>query len=381
MSLSGQYLEELSKRYKKQVEELKQTFSKTLTSIEEQNKRNIDREQLLMEENMKLREKLDELIELIFNWRSIVIFIGGFILIQLLILFSLLKICSKKKDKTKESKYNSIYDNTNLRSMFKPKLSRRKSIECVIGYKKISPAIRRRRPSEEALNIGGTYEELLISENDIENYTAYDNSYEKKNKNKLRKTSSPVLKYNKYVDSVDPIERIVIGSDEAYNESRLNYRFKTKDKKSLHISLDEQQLREDNAEISLSNSYTINIPNESDSQNLNSVSEKTTTFKTSKTRRLSSPAFFKSALSRNGSAKKSEKIPSKRNGETAAWEWYRIKKSSSQKKILNNITNSHINGNGKNSDTNSDFSSMTGSLNNSERKSGGSFKRIFKKVF
>lgn len=379
MSLSGQYLEELSKRYKKQVEELKQSFSKTLTSIEGQNKRNIEREQLLMDENMKLREKLDELIELIYNWRSIVIFIGGFIVIQLLILFSLLKICSKMRDKTKESKYNSIYDNTNLRSMFKPKLSRRKSIECVIGYKKISPAIRRRRPSEEALNIGGTYEELLISENDIENYTEHDNSYEKKNKNKARKTSNPVLKHNKYVDSVEPVERIEIESDEAYNESRLNYRFKTKDKKSLHISLDEQQLLEDKAEMS--NSYTINISNESDSQNSNSVSENATTFKTSKSRRLSSPAFFKSALSRNGSAKKSEKIPTKRNGETAAWEWYRIKKSSSQKKILNNITNSHINGNGKTSDTNSDLSSVTGSLNNSERKSSGSFKRIFKKVF
>jgi len=57
MSLSGQYLEELSRRYKKQVEELQQTLTQqslTVRQLEDQSRRYVEQEQLYQQQSAEL---------------------------------------------------------------------------------------------------------------------------------------------------------------------------------------------------------------------------------------------------------------------------------------------------------------------------------------
>lgn len=60
MSLSGQYLEELSRRYKKQ-EELSRALNKTLNLLKEEVKRSKDREQQRDSDLLFLRTQLIQL--------------------------------------------------------------------------------------------------------------------------------------------------------------------------------------------------------------------------------------------------------------------------------------------------------------------------------
>ena len=61
MSLSGQYLEELSRRYKKQVEEMQRAFNRTLAAVGEESRKGEEREQKRVEEMAELQKKLDSL--------------------------------------------------------------------------------------------------------------------------------------------------------------------------------------------------------------------------------------------------------------------------------------------------------------------------------
>lgn len=58
MSLSTQYLEELSRRYKKQVEEMQRAFNKTLAAIGESEKKGQERELKQAEEMEALRNQV-----------------------------------------------------------------------------------------------------------------------------------------------------------------------------------------------------------------------------------------------------------------------------------------------------------------------------------
>jgi seryl-tRNA synthetase len=58
MSLSGQYLEELSRRYKKQVEEMQRAFNRTLAAVAEESRKGEEREQKRVEEMAALQKQL-----------------------------------------------------------------------------------------------------------------------------------------------------------------------------------------------------------------------------------------------------------------------------------------------------------------------------------
>jgi seryl-tRNA synthetase len=58
MSLSGQYLEELSRRYKKQVEEMQRAFNRTLVAVAEESRKGEEREQKHVEEMAALQKQL-----------------------------------------------------------------------------------------------------------------------------------------------------------------------------------------------------------------------------------------------------------------------------------------------------------------------------------
>ena len=88
MSLSGQYLEELSRRYKKQVEELQQTLTQqmqTVRTLEEQNRRHHELEQMYALRNSQLKDELDDLTLQVHAFIVVIIFVGAFVFLVLMV--------------------------------------------------------------------------------------------------------------------------------------------------------------------------------------------------------------------------------------------------------------------------------------------------------
>ncbi|XP_050085405.1 uncharacterized protein LOC126571150 isoform X2 [Anopheles aquasalis] len=209
MSLSGQYLEELSRRYRKQVEELQHSYAKTLHEIEEQNRRMRDSEAALRDVNERLRLDLDSFQSLVIDWRNVAIVVVIAILLMLVTLIVLvhsLIVASRTHARNSTTNRGSqpapipqnILDRelAQVGSDAKPirgKMLRRKSIDggmplvagagsgsaaqindemstlvTAVGgaVSTMSPSrLRKKRPSEEALNVSGTsYVSLLIND-------------------------------------------------------------------------------------------------------------------------------------------------------------------------------------------------------------------------
>lgn len=180
MSLSSQYLEELSRRYKKQVEEMQKLLDKTLNTWNEERKQRDDRIQKLEEKNEYLLELIETLVADKNNWANatywtfiIVIIVTGFF-----------TFCRRT-----ESKYN-LDDETKV-----VKVKRRKSID-IVRHK--SPVKKKRRPSEEALKLtGGTYQHLLVDE---------VNMMKRNKERKRRRKKSSIRRSNSMVTLVEENE-------------------------------------------------------------------------------------------------------------------------------------------------------------------------------
>lgn len=165
MSLSGQYLEELSRRYKKQVEELQQTLTQQTLNVrilEEQNRRHSEFQQLLSQRNVQLKDELDDLTLQVHACIVVIIFVGAFVFLVLMvgILFirsmrretkELQVYSQSKKKSTTTASANASNGNANQR-----KLNRRKSYEDYSDHQQAlnnSNVEKHRRPSEEAMLI------------------------------------------------------------------------------------------------------------------------------------------------------------------------------------------------------------------------------------
>uniref|UniRef100_A0AAG5D964 SUN domain-containing protein n=1 Tax=Anopheles atroparvus TaxID=41427 RepID=A0AAG5D964_ANOAO len=250
MSLSGQYLEELSRRYRKQVEELQHSYAKTLHEIEEQNRRMRDSETSLREVNDQLRRDLFEFQTMVADWRNVVLAVLGVVVLLLLILIlfvrSVLAQGGRRGALAVDNQRpaplpQSVIDRelAQVGSDARPirgRMLRRKSIDgmpvaggcsgatvsagdgsvsCVssssgviiataetsTGGSSMSPArLRMKRPSEEALNISGTYVNLLIDDGGV-NVVQRNQTQtlvpvagdRKKSKHKHRKVSAPSM--------------------------------------------------------------------------------------------------------------------------------------------------------------------------------------------
>jgi hypothetical protein len=341
MSLSGQYLEELSKRYKKQVEELQLSFAKTLQTIEAQNRKSSEREQLLTDQNQQLRQDLDALLARIYNWKNILMYCGVFFLAQVVVMLLIAKGC-----------FGGRSQQARAAKPAEKLIDRRNSVEGVISVAsavKNSPITtqpRRRRPSEEALQIVGHYEELLIENGDVEEDAAKDKRKRRKNSNKTSKraiseeipvdrmrksgakaalfrTDSAPANYENFSSSSSGVGGITGMGGEGSSGS-------------FTARIDELPLLEDNDEFIIpgASDYSYNefVPNSANStstpQQLNgetvsvsSLDSKQSNSRLSKARRLSSPAFLKNALSRSTSK-------TGKSTEPTGWEWYKLRKSS-----------------------------------------------------
>uniref|UniRef100_A0A182MPA1 SUN domain-containing protein n=1 Tax=Anopheles culicifacies TaxID=139723 RepID=A0A182MPA1_9DIPT len=242
MSLSGQYLEELSRRYRKQVEELQHSYAKTLHEIQEQNLRMADSEMKLREVNERLRQDLVEFQATATDWRNIALAVLVFIVVMLFILLASVRsignsVSRLEKGRTVDKQQQpaplpqSVIDRelAQVGSDAKPirgRMLRRKSIdgmpmggavdvtgstvssasgiiiatgESSTVATSMSPArLRKKRPSEEALNISGTYVNLLIDDGEgCQPALAHPVALErKKSKHKHRKVSAPSMVAN-----------------------------------------------------------------------------------------------------------------------------------------------------------------------------------------
>lgn len=439
MSLSGQYLEELSRRYKKQVEELQQSFAKTLLIIDEQNKRSVEREQALTDQIQSLRDDMEELSHRIFSWTNICFYIGGFALIQIGVIWLILKLWSNRGT-TSPSKYE-FHDvdvcTKNKKNKMKAVLVRRKSIDGALSrcHTSTSSLSKKRRPSEEALHISGTYKDLLIfnestysiENTDNEEYDAFGETYKKKTKQKNRKL--PNIK--RTMSLAEPIEKRIkplVRQDSAPGEfEKLKQLYVVKNR------LDDQPILDENYEIYLpgtdlvynefmpdgpSGISTINNDDDEDQfdggdhhtlngnsiSSVNSNSNSSSSSLKKQRRRLSSPAFLKSPFSRSHTKKMAHES-------STGWEWYRLKKesNSSQTKNVkikaksespegkkttttpsqakangqlagNGNSNTKISGNGKDSGKTTSPAVTMASSTTIDKKPG-SFRRILKKVF
>uniref|UniRef100_A0A182JXM0 SUN domain-containing protein n=1 Tax=Anopheles christyi TaxID=43041 RepID=A0A182JXM0_9DIPT len=241
MSLSGQYLEELSRRYRKQVEELQHSYAKTLHEIQEQNQRMADSETKLREVNERLRQDLVDFQATATDWRNIALAVLTMIVLMLFMLLAMVRSVARSVNRLSAGNPRdrqqqpaplpqSVIDRelAQVGSDVKPisgRMLRRKSIDGMpmgggsvdvtgstvssasgiiiataesptVATSSLSPGrLRKKRPSEEALNISGTYVNLLIDDGEGSSLAvAQPVALErKKTKQKHRKVSAPSM--------------------------------------------------------------------------------------------------------------------------------------------------------------------------------------------
>ncbi|XP_076629546.1 uncharacterized protein LOC143345876 isoform X3 [Colletes latitarsis] len=159
MSLSGQYLEELSRRYKKQVEDMQRSLERAVLAMSEDTRRREERESKKAEEIVMLRKEIDSLTKSVKNllydrdsWLGKLSMMGQHILLvcfEVLLIFLIVLYCQRiksSKGKEKQLTKESI---------------RRKSAETFSSHMK-KP--KKRRPSEIASNITDTYHEIIAND-------------------------------------------------------------------------------------------------------------------------------------------------------------------------------------------------------------------------
>lgn len=373
MSLSGQYLEELSRRYKKQVEELQTSFAKTLVNIEEQSRKNLERKQELLEQNQKLRNELDILTERIFSWRNILICCACFTCVQILIFHLILKIWGRKYGLVQNESSSTVSETSGVDVICRkrktgnvPVKFRRKSAEekRERNPSESSTCALQRRPSTEALNITGTYAELLIDDSST--------GFKDLHHNKSTSSDSHEADISGYVKIED--------LKELYDKPTDEYEFygPAPDLKSNGSG---SQGDDCGSQTTLDSSLDSVPPQP----------KKSKAFKNKhKNRGLTSPSFFKAPFSSGSVA------------QSTGWEWHRSKKSQNSSQNNYKKSKSESPPSIKQNGINNNNSMSTAKHNNSldqhitsrndpirtlnstsidDRKASGSFKRILKKIF
>ncbi|XP_055632762.1 uncharacterized protein LOC129773200 [Toxorhynchites rutilus septentrionalis] len=323
MSLSGQYLEELSRRYRKQVEELQNSYSKTLHDMEEQNRRILDSEAMLRDENDRLRKEFVVFRESILSWRNVIIILGGLLFGQTVLICAIVRGCKASAPEVETD--NTIHNELEKVESVKPAKGmwlRRKSVDGIIGEMQASGKLKKRRPSEEALNISGTYMNLLIEEDRSGNEGV--KVERKRTKHKHRKISAPAMMQHhaeekvKRTVSVEPPASVkVVKVDLVRTESAPEPKRQISEApQEENNRIDELPLLEDNDEFIIPAasdlSYNEFIPDVTSENNRtngtvsssSSVDSKSTN-RSGKGRRLSSPAFFKNSIMRASMSRKS----------------------------------------------------------------------------
>ncbi|KAL6262445.1 hypothetical protein P5V15_007531 [Pogonomyrmex californicus] len=163
MSLSGQYLEELSRRYKKQVEEMQRSLERAVAAMGEESRKGEERDAKRAEEIAALREEITMLsksVETLLydrdSWRSRISAIfqhALLICLEVIVIILILSYCRRREN----------FEEEKLESDTKKDTVRCKSAEN-FGFYGAAKKMKKRRPSEIASHISGTYHELMIDD-------------------------------------------------------------------------------------------------------------------------------------------------------------------------------------------------------------------------
>ncbi|XP_011699792.1 PREDICTED: SUN domain-containing ossification factor isoform X2 [Wasmannia auropunctata] len=198
MSLSGQYLEELSRRYKKQVEEMQRSLERAVAAMGEESRKSEERDVKRAEEIAVLREEimiLSKSVETLLydrdSWRSRISAIIQhtlLICLEIIIITLILSYCRRRED----------FEEEKLESDARKDTIRRKSAENFSSHA-AAKKTKRRRPSEIASHISGTYHELMID----------DRPYETKKERKKKRKKEAIAAGIKAAVNTDARQEVV----------------------------------------------------------------------------------------------------------------------------------------------------------------------------
>lgn len=360
MSLSSQYLEELSRRYKKQVEELQQSFAKTILSFEEASRQTVEEKQQLRDENDQLRRDIGEVLENFVAWKSILFYLVVFVCIQIVLFVLLLLLYAKNRLRERRREKRREEEETQLLYVQSRRMSvtgeskggcRRNSTEGISVSSRSTTSLceGKKRPSEEALQIVGTYSELLIAspkeQQGVPQVTVVSQKKKNRDKSRSRKTSLPNQVY--LADPQQQQQKRRSEGPQLHHSHSVNGYHHPQEPKGGDDDPSEATaagfssvMLEENDEFYLPGSdlsYVEFVAAGEESQ------EKTKQ-KSKDSRRLSSPAFLRTALSRSvRSSKKNKRDQQDQLRQTtteedvqsttsnSSWDWYKLRRSSVSK--------------------------------------------------
>ncbi|XP_072936785.1 SUN domain-containing ossification factor isoform X2 [Epargyreus clarus] len=265
MSLSGQYLEELSRRYKKQVEEMQKSFEKTVVQMTEERRKSTEREQKYLDQMTIVQEQLAQAtiaIKILMDERDS--WFGNLTFFKFVVYQSIIIAVVVYYISTRRKPESVVVMPIPKKIKKKQDRFRRKSVEGVSGH--ATPSAKKRRPSEEAFRIA------RLSTDDVDK-DPDEGEWQVARKNRKRKTS--ILHRNQEIES--------------NSDARLGRQDSIRKLHENAIPLDEGEffapVTEPKEFIEESPKKQIPKTNGSFFNNLKS--------KTIKTRRLSSPAFLR----------------------------------------------------------------------------------------
>ncbi|KAJ8910175.1 hypothetical protein NQ315_016186 [Exocentrus adspersus] len=175
MSLSSQYLEELSRRYKKQVEEMQHLLEKTIVTLNEETQKKDLRNKQLEDRLDNLTIMMESLVAERHNW-----ILSMYCLITtLIIILGIYFFCRK----------STAYSNSTPENKDAIEILRRKSIDVVTHN---LSATKRRRPSDQALKI---FRSSALN-NDYKHKPMNQRQRKRKKRNLLRSNSISNIKSN-----------------------------------------------------------------------------------------------------------------------------------------------------------------------------------------
>ncbi|KAJ8688489.1 hypothetical protein QAD02_024284 [Eretmocerus hayati] len=196
MSLSSQYLEELSRRYKKQVEEMQRSLERAVSAMNEESRRGNERDGKRVQEVISLRQQIDTLTGMIDDmlrernsWRinfSSLLQHAIFVVVDVVVVILILSYCRQGYDDAEYIDEMEEIDERKINS--KPKGSRTYEI-VKQNFTQLTKKPKKRRPSEIASQVSGTYDQLMIEDS---NHSTKRDRRKKRRKDlsSIRRTSS-----------------------------------------------------------------------------------------------------------------------------------------------------------------------------------------------
>ena len=391
MSLSGQYLEELSKRYKKQVEEMQRSLERATAAMSEESRKGEERELRRLEEISALRDEISTLtqsLEILLydrnSWRSklsTIVQHFALIVVEIVVLILVLSYCRRISvlDDVEASEISSIDSE---------EATRRRSAGAMSSVS--TKKSRVRRPSEIASRIAGTYRHLMIDERSMVE------SKKDKKKRRKRELSQKTLTNGDTPNSgmpggtALPSRRSSSTDQPSSHEKRLelrNTRRRPDSAPVYSVAWETKSVCKKSEFESPANNPQLEIPvantreTKSEEKNPSAISRTGGILKAAK---LSSPSFMKTALGsrskRNVKAGKNEEVLPPLKSEN--WEWHSKNlpnKSESESPSSTGATNGHH----RNPSDESGSSSATATPANKKDKktSGGGLRKMVRKLF